>query len=50
MSVGYNCIWYATTTATSKMAMAADVGGSIVMFAISGAVIGMVLGMGKKAA
>ena len=50
VSVGYNCIWYATTTATSKMAMAADVAGSVVMFAISGAVIGMVLGMGKKAA
>jgi hypothetical protein len=50
MSVGYNCIWYATTTVTSKMAMAADVGGSTVMFAITGAVIGMVLGMGKKAA
>lgn len=49
MSVGYNCVWYATTTALSKTAMAADVAGSAVMFAISGAVIGLVLGMGKKA-
>ncbi len=50
LSVGSNCIWYATTTATSKMAMAADVAGSTIMFAISGAVIGLVLGMGNKTA
>ena len=50
MSAGYNCIWYATTTAVSKNSMMADVGGSIVMFAISGAVIGMIVGMGKKPA
>ena len=50
MSVGYNCIWYATTTVTSKTAMAGDVGGSTLMFAISGAVVAMVIGMGKKAA
>ena len=50
MSAGYNCIWYATTTAVSKTAMAADVAGSTVMFAISGAVIGMVIGMGRKTA
>ena len=50
MSVGYNCIWYATTSAVSKTGMAADVAGSTVMFAISGAVIAMVVGMGKKTA
>ena len=50
MSAGYNCIWYATSTAISKTGMAADVGASIVMFAISGAVVGMVMGMGKKTA
>ena len=50
MSVGYNCIWYATTTAVSKTGMAIDVAGSTVMFAISGAVVAMVIGMGKKSA
>jgi hypothetical protein len=50
MSVGSNCIWYATSTAVSKTGMAADVAASIVMFAISGAVVAMVIGMGKKAA
>lgn len=48
MSVANNCIWYSTSTALSKMSMAADVAGTTVMFAISGAVIGLVLGMGKK--
>lgn len=50
VSVGYNCIWYATSTVLSKTAMAADVAGTVVMTAIAGAVIAMVLGMGKKAA
>ncbi len=48
MGVGVNCVTYATTTATSKMAMAADVGGFVVMTAIGGAIIGMVMGMGNK--
>lgn len=50
MSVGYNCVMYATTTVVSKTAMAADAAASTVMTAIVGAVVGMVLGMGKKAA
>lgn len=50
MAVGYDSMMYATTTVLSKTAMAADVAATTVMFAISGAVIGMVLGMGKKTA
>lgn len=50
VTVAFDCIWYATTTAVSKTAMAADVAGSTVMLAVAGAVVGMVLGMGKKAA
>ncbi|HMK05720.1 MAG TPA: hypothetical protein VK489_16075 [Ferruginibacter sp.] len=48
MSVGFNCVMYATTTSTSKTAMAADVGGFVVMTAIGGAIVGMVLGMSNK--
>lgn len=48
MGVGVNCITYATTTTVSKMAMAADVGGLVVMTAIGGAIIGMVMGMVNK--
>jgi len=48
MSAGYNCIWYGTSIAVSKTGMAIDVAGSTVMFAISGAVVGLVVGMGKK--
>jgi len=48
MSVGFNCIMYGTSTITSKMAMAADVGGMTVMMAVGGAIIGMVVGMGNK--
>ncbi|MBK8608529.1 MAG: hypothetical protein IPL84_00860 [Chitinophagaceae bacterium] len=50
MAVGSNCITYSTTTIVSKMGMAADVGGTTALFAVSGAVIGLVLSMGKKAA
>lgn len=50
VSVGMDCMMYATTTAISKTAMAADVAASTVMSAIVGAVIAMVMGMGKKAA
>jgi hypothetical protein len=49
VSVGYNCMTYATTNVTSKMAMAADVAATTVMCAIVGAVLGMI-GTGKKAA
>jgi hypothetical protein len=48
MGVGVDCITYATTTVTSKTAMAADVAGLIVMTAIGGAVIAAVIGMGTK--
>ena len=50
LTVGYDCMIYATTTVISKTAMAADVAASTVMTAIVGAVIAMVMGMGKKAA
>lgn len=48
MGVGGNCVTYATTNITSKMAMAADVGALTIMTAIGGAIIGMVMGMGNK--
>ncbi len=48
MGVGGNCMTYALTTTTSKMAMAADVGGFVVMTAVGGAIIGMIMGMGNK--
>ena len=50
MAVGYDCTVYATTTIASKTGMAADVIAFTVMSAITGAVVGAVLGMGKKAA
>lgn len=50
MSVGYDCVMYATSTILSKKAMAADVIAATVMSAIVGAVVGLVLGMGKKEA
>jgi len=50
MSVGYDCMIYATTTTLSKTAMAADVAAATVMTAVVGAITAMVMGMGKKAA
>ena len=50
ISIGYDCMIYATTTVISKTAMAADVAASTVMTAVVGAVVAMVMGMGKKAA
>ncbi len=49
VSVGYDCVMYATTNITSKTAMAADVAAFTVMCAIVGAVVGIIMGMGKKA-
>ena len=49
VSVGVDCVMYATTHVISKTAMAADVVSTTVMCAIVGAVVGMVMGMGKKA-
>ena len=48
MSVGFDCVMYATSTVISKTAMAADVAAATVMGAIVGGIVGMVLGMGKK--
>ena len=50
MAVGYNCLTYATTTAISKTGMAADVGAAAAMWAIAGALVGLIMGMGKKTA
>ena len=50
MAVGYDCMIYATSTAISKTGMAVDVAASTVMSALTGAVVGAVLGMGKNAA
>jgi hypothetical protein len=50
LSVGFDCMMYATTNIVSKTAMAADVVAMTVMSAIIGAVVGMVMGMGNKAA
>jgi len=50
MAVGYDCMIYATSTAISKTGMAVDVAASTAMSAITGACVGAVLGMGKKAA
>ncbi|HAO46929.1 MAG TPA: hypothetical protein PLZ45_14590 [Ferruginibacter sp.] len=50
VSIGFDCITYATTTIISKTAMAADVAASTVMSGIIGAITAMVMGMGKKAA
>jgi len=49
VSVGVNCVQYATTHVISKTAMAADVAATTVMCAIVGAIVGMMMGMGKKA-
>ena len=50
VTVGVNCVMYATTNIVSKTAMAADVAASTVMSAIVGAAVGMIMGMGKKTA
>ena len=50
IGVGFDCMMYATSTVISKTAMAADVAASTVMTAIVGAVVAMVMGMGKKTA
>lgn len=50
IGVGYDSMVYATTNVMSKTAMATDVAASTVMTAIVGAVVAMVMGMGKKTA
>jgi hypothetical protein len=49
VSVGFDCVMYATTHVISKTAMAADVAAFTVMCAITGAIVALVMGMGKKA-
>ena len=48
-SASMDCISYATTNVLSKKMMAADVVAAAVMTAIVGAVVALVMGMGKKA-
>ncbi len=48
MSSSYDLIMYATTNITSKHAMLADVATFTVISAITGAVVGAVMGMGNK--
>lgn len=48
LSVSFDCIMYATTNIISRKAMAADVAAASVMTAIAGAVVAMIIGMGKK--
>jgi len=50
MSVGYDCMMYATTNVMSKKMMAADVAASTAMSAIAGAIVALVMNMGKKEA
>ena len=48
MSCSYDLMMYATTNITSKHAMMADVATFTVMSAITGAVVGAIMGMGKS--
>ncbi|HQW84306.1 MAG TPA: hypothetical protein PK987_07600 [Ferruginibacter sp.] len=50
LTISFDCIAYATSTMISKTAMAVDVVAETVLFAIAGAIVAMVLGMGKKTA
>lgn len=45
MSVGYDCMIYATTTTMSKTAMAADVAAATIMTAVSGGIIAILIGL-----
>jgi hypothetical protein len=48
MGVGFDTMMYATTNIISKKMMAADVATIVVMWTITGAIVGLVMGMGKK--
>ena len=48
MSVGFDCINYATTTTMSKTGMAADVVATTVMSAITGGIIAILIGLLTK--
>jgi hypothetical protein len=45
MSVGYDCMIYATTTTMSKTAMAADVAAATIMTAVTGGIIAILIGL-----
>lgn len=47
-SASINCIIYATTNVTSRKAMLADVLAFTVISAVTGAIVALVIGMGKK--
>lgn len=50
ISVGHDCILYATTNVASRKEILADVIAATAMWAITGAIVGLIMGMGKKAA
>lgn len=50
MAVSIDCMMYGTTHILSKTGMAADVGAATAMWAITGALVGLIMGMGKKTA
>jgi hypothetical protein len=50
MSAGIDLIMYGTTNLSNKNAVMADVAIVTVMSAVAGAIVGMIMGMGKKAA
>lgn len=50
ISAGHNSIMYGVTNIMSKTGMAVDVAAATVMTAVVGAIVAMVMGMGKKEA
>ena len=50
MSAGMDLIMYGTTNLSNKNAVMADVAIVTVMSAVAGAIVGMIMGMGKKQA
>ena len=48
MTAGIDCIMYGTSTILSKKMMAADVAAATVMAAVIGAIVGLVMNVGKK--
>ena len=50
MSAGIDLIMYGATNLSNKNAVMADVGIVTVMSAVAGAIVGLIMGMGKKAA
>ena len=50
MLASIDLVWYGTSNVMSKSSLLADVAGATVMSAIVGAVVGLVMNMGKKEA